>query len=146
MAHFAELDSNNIVKRVIVVSDRDNTDENGAENESCGIAFCQTLFGENTNWKQTSYNNRIRKSFAGKGMVYNESLDMFIAQKPYESWTLDSSGDWNPPIATPELTEEEETAGKFYIWNDEAYQGDTATPKTLGWELITPPAPAVEEE
>ena len=145
MAHFAELDSNNIVKRVIVVSDRDNTDENGAENESSGITFCQTLFGQNTNWKQTSYHGNFRKSFAGKGMIYNESLDMFIIQKPFDSWTLDSSGDWNPPFAVPELTEEEENSGKYYIWDEQAYQGDTSTPKTLGWVLITPPAPEEEE-
>ena len=129
MAHFAELDSNNIVKRVIVVSDRNNTDENGVENESCGIAFCQTLFGSNTIWKQTSYNNRIRKSFAGTGMIYDESLDMFIFQKPYGSWTLDSSGDWNPPIEKPALTEDQ--IG-YYRWNETVYQSDN----TIGWEFI----------
>lgn len=129
MAHFAELDSNNIVKRVIVVSDKDNTDENGVENESSGIDFCQTLFGSNTIWKQTSYNNRIRKTFAGTGMIYDESLDMFIIQKPFESWTLDSSGDWNPPIEKPELTEDQ--IG-YYQWNETAYQSDNTT----GWEFI----------
>lgn len=134
MAHFAELDSNNIVKRVIVVSDRDNTDENGAENESCGITFCQTLFGESTIWKQTSYNNRTRKSFAGKGMVYNESLDMFIGYQPFGSWTLDSSGDWNSPIVQPSLTESQ--VG-YYEWNEENYQSDNTT----GWVFVdtTPP-------
>jgi hypothetical protein len=146
MAHFAELDENNVVKRVIVVSNGDTTNANGIEEEAVGVSFCRRLFGDHTNWKKTSYNHKFRKTFAGRGMIYDESLDMFITQKPHESWTLDSSGNWNPPIAIPELTEEEETAGKFYIWNDEAYQSDTANPKTLGWELFTPPSAPGEEE
>ena len=129
MAHFAELDSNNIVKRVVVISNNNNINSEGNEDESVGIAFCRSLYGENTNWKQTSYNNRIRKTFAGVGFAYNESLDMFVLRQPYDSWTLDSNGDWNPPIARPELTEGQ--VG-YYEWNETSYQSDNTT----GWEFV----------
>ena len=66
MAHFAELDENNIVKRVIVVNNSDCCNENGEEKEEIGIAFCERLFGGGR-WVQTSYNNNFRNRFAGKG-------------------------------------------------------------------------------
>ena len=65
MAHFAELDENNVVKRVIVVDNKDTSDANGNEVESIGVAFCQKLLGGN--WVQTSYNGNIRKHYAGIG-------------------------------------------------------------------------------
>ena len=128
MAHFAELDTNNTVKRVIVIADKD-TSTDGVEIESVGVAFCKSLYGDNTIWKQTSYNNKTRKSFAGRGMVYNESLDMFIGYQPFGSWTLDSSGDWNSPIVQPSLTEGQ--VG-YYEWNEENYQADNTT----GWVFV----------
>ena len=78
MAHFAELDDNNKVLRVIVIADSNTADANGKEKEETGIAFCQSLFGENTKWVQTSYNGKIRKVFAGSGMFYDETNDEFI--------------------------------------------------------------------
>ena len=74
MAHFAELDQNNIVTRVIVVSNEDTHDVNGVENEELGIAFCRRLFGIDTNWRQTSYNGNIRFRYAGIGYTYDEIL------------------------------------------------------------------------
>lgn len=82
MAHFAELDENNNVIRVIVVSDKDTCDESGVENESIGIAFCKSLFGEDTKWVQTSYNNKIRGKYAGIGDTYDPAKDIFIAPEP----------------------------------------------------------------
>ena len=76
MAHFAELDENNIVLRVIVVDNNDCKDENGNESEAVGIAFCQNLLGGV--WKQTSYNNNFRQKYAGIGYYYNEELDAFL--------------------------------------------------------------------
>ena len=67
MAHFAELDGNNVVLRVIVVNNSELLDASGNESESKGVAFCKSLHGENTNWKQTSYNSTFRKNFAGIG-------------------------------------------------------------------------------
>ena len=88
MAHFAQLDENNVVTQVIVVSNDDITDSNGVETESIGVAFCQKLLGANTNWKQTSYNNNMRVRYAGIGYSYNAELDAFVAPQPFASWTL----------------------------------------------------------
>ena len=69
MAHFAKLDDNNVVEKVIVVNNDDIKDNNGIESESIGIGFCQKLYGADTNWKQTSYNGNFRGKFAGIGMT-----------------------------------------------------------------------------
>lgn len=82
MAHFAELDDNNIVKQVIVVHNNELLD-NGVESEAKGTAFCQSLFGGK--WIQTSYNGNIRKNYAGIGYTYDESIDAFIPPKPEEN-------------------------------------------------------------
>lgn len=79
MAHFAQLDDNNIVTQVIVVANQELLD-NGVESEAKGIAFCQSLFGGN--WKQTSYNGNIRKNYAGIGYTYDAGRDAFIAPSP----------------------------------------------------------------
>ena len=136
MANFAELDSNNIVKRVIVISNDNNINSDGNEDESVGIAFCRSLYGENTNWKQTSYNGNIRKRFAGKGTLYDESLDAFIGVQPYPSWTLDrDTADWVSPLgAEPTLTDEQIVSDSYYRWDEDAYQADNTT----GWILETP--------
>lgn len=78
MAHFAKLDENNKVIEVIVVSNNNILDENGNENEEIGIQFCRKIQGEDTNWKQTSYNGRIRGRYAGIGMFYDETIDEFV--------------------------------------------------------------------
>ena len=75
MAHFAELDNNNIVQRVIVVNNNELL-ENGIESESKGIAFCKSLFGGS--WIQTSYNSTFRKNYAGIGFIYDAIKDAFI--------------------------------------------------------------------
>ena len=80
MAHFAELDENNIVKQVIVVHNNELLDENGNESEAKGIAFCQLLLGGN--WIQTSYNKSFRKNYAGIGYIYDPVRDAFVPPKP----------------------------------------------------------------
>lgn len=107
MAHFAQLDDNNVVTQVIVVANEELLD-NGVESEAKGIAFCQSLLGGN--WKQTSYNGTIRKRYAGIGYTYDAALDAFITPQPYPSWTLDENTDWQPPVPMP--VEE----GKHYAW------------------------------
>lgn len=109
MAHFAKLDSNNVVTQVIVVHNNELLD-NGIESEAKGIAFCQSLFGGV--WKQTSYNGNMRKNFAGIGYTYDSGRDAFIPQKPYNSWTLDESTcQWTAPVTYP-------NDGKNYSWDE----------------------------
>ena len=143
MAHFAQLDSNNVVTQVIVVSNDDTSDSNGTETESIGVAFCQKLLGADTNWKQTSYNGNMRGNYAGIGYTYMEnvatlgvgSTDIFISQQPYASWTISTSAaQWEAPITQPTLTDAEVAAGKYYVWNESNYQADNST----GWVLTTP--------
>ena len=143
MAHYAQLDENNVVTQVIVVSNDDCSDSNGTEVESIGVAFCQKLLGADTNWKQTSYNNNMRVRYAGIGYSYNAELDAFVAPQPYASWTLDSdTADWVSPLgAAPALTDEEVEARSFYRWDEDAYQEDNTT----GWVLETPEPPADPE-
>ena len=136
MAHFAQLDSNNVVTQVIVVSNDDTSDSNGTETESIGVAFCQKLLGADTNWKQTSYNGNMRVRYAGIGYSYNAELDAFVPPQPYASWTLDSdTADWVSPLgAAPTLTDDQIAAGSYYVWNESNYQSDPAT----AWVLTTP--------
>ena len=147
MAHFAQLDSNNVVTQVIVVSNDDTSDSNGVETESIGVAFCQKLLGAETNWKQTSYNGNMRGNYAGIGHTYMEnvatlgvgSTDIFISQQPYASWTISTTeAVWKAPITEPTLTDDQRAAGSYYTWNESAYQADTSDPKTAGWTLTTP--------
>lgn len=103
MAHFAQLDENNVVMQVIVVHNNDMLD-NGVESEAKGIAFCQSLFGLDTRWAQTSYNNNFRKRYAGIGFTFNPSLNAFVPPKPeqYPSWVLSEEiANWVPPIPRP---------------------------------------------
>ena len=110
MAHFAELDDNNIVLRVIVIDTADTSTAQGVEKEYIGAAFCERLFGGT--WKQTSYNAKIRKNYAGIGFSYDESKDAFIAPSPFLSWVLnEESFQWEPP--TPYPNDE-----KSYKWDD----------------------------
>ena len=112
MAHFAEINDQNIVKRIIVVHNNELLNSDGVEQESLGISFCQSLFGGN--WKQTSFNGNIRKNFAGIGFSYDSARDAFIPPKPFNSWTLDEETcQWQAPIEMPD-------DGSIYIWNEEA--------------------------
>jgi hypothetical protein len=77
MAHFAQLDQNNIVLRVIVVNNSDIM-VNGQESEAKGIAFCQSLLGADTRWVQTSYNGKFRGCYAGIGYTYISAADIFV--------------------------------------------------------------------
>ena len=100
MAHFAELNTDSVVVRVLVVKDSDTADEYGNEVEQIGIDFCTSYFGGN--WKQTSFNNRIRKHFAGINYTYYSSLDAFVPPKPHNSWLLnEETCTWYPPVETP---------------------------------------------
>jgi len=110
MAHFAEIDSNNVVLRVIVVDNKDTSTPDGTEVESIGVAFCQRLFGGN--WLKTSYNGNVRKNYAGMGYTYNARLNAFVPTKPFASWILNNdTALWDAPTPMP-------TDGKKYSWDE----------------------------
>jgi hypothetical protein len=113
MAHFAELDANNVVLRVIVVDNKDTADANGVEKEHIGAAFCERLFGGT--WKQTSYNGNIRKNYAGIGYTYQADIDAFVPPKPFASWVLNDKAQWEAPVAMP-------TDDKMYSWDEQNQQ------------------------
>ena len=112
MAHFAEIDNNNIVTRVIVVAD---------EHEADGENWCNELLGGT--WKQTSYNTKggvhllggtpFRKNYTGSGDTYDATRDAFISLTPFASWTLnESTCDWDAPVTRPD-------DGKWYKWDED---------------------------
>lgn len=117
MAHFAELNENNEVLRVVVVHNANLLNEQGQESEQKGIDFCVDLFGGR--WVQTSYNGTMRKNYAGIGYTYDPVNDWFTAPQPYPSWTLDENAQWQAPVAYP-------TDKKFYSWDE----------TTLSWKEI----------
>ena len=121
MAHFAKLDENNIVIDVLVISNDILLKTDGTESEYKGKVFLNQLFG-NATWVQTSYNGNTRKQYAGIGMSYDETNDVFILPQPFDSWTLNSNFDWEAPVSFP-------TDGNPYQWNEE----------TLSWVLVDPP-------
>jgi hypothetical protein len=111
MAHFAQLNEENLVTQVIVVANQDTADQDGVENEAIGIEFCTNLLGGT--WKQTSYNGNIRKNYAGVGYKYDAALDAFIPPQPFASWTLNNeTAQWEAPTPYP-------ADDKRYTWDEE---------------------------
>ena len=100
MAHFAELDENNIVTRVVVVADGHEAD---------GENWCANFFGGN--WKQTSYNNNIRYNYAGIDYTFDPVADAFYGPQPYPSWSLDDAYVWQAPVPYP-------ADGEDYVWDE----------------------------
>ena len=123
MAHFAELDSNNIVTRVVVVGN-DVTTAAGPLGDNDmhvdGETWCVNFF-KTPNWKQTSYNHNFRKQYAGKDYTFDSAKDKFISPQPYDSWALDGNDDWQAPVTHPT-----DTTDKMIGW-DEPGQQWTAT-------------------
>lgn len=104
MAHFAQLDENNQIIQVIVVNNSDCGDLAFPDSEPVGIAFCQSIFGGDTKWVQTSYNSNFRRQYASIGGAYSAALDVFISPQPFPSWTLNEfDGLWEPPVPKPEV-------------------------------------------
>jgi hypothetical protein len=133
MASFAKLNSENIVITVVSVVNEVLKDSNGIEQENIGIEFLKSLYGQDTNWKKTSYNTvggihllggtPFRKNHAGIGFTYDLQRDAFIAPKPFNSWILNETTClWNAPVAYPV----DNNVNNIYKWNEEI----------LNWELI----------
>tara|TARA_R100000544_G_C2217757_1_gene55582 strand:+ start:689 stop:1036 length:348 start_codon:yes stop_codon:yes gene_type:complete len=112
MAHFAKLGAGDIVVAVHVVSN------DVATTEQAGVDFLNNLYNTRDVWKQTSYNNNIRKNYAGIGYSYDPSRDAFIPPKPYTSWILnEETCQWEAPVALPDTENR-------YKWNEETQQWD----------------------
>jgi hypothetical protein len=126
MAHFAELDENNMVLRVIVVNNDDIENLEFPESEPIGITFCQSIFGDNTFWKQTSYNGNFRGVFASSGDFYVPSADVFLRSEIPASWTLNTeTGKWEAPISKPEVPN-----GYAAVWDDISQEWDIILDRT----------------
>jgi hypothetical protein len=112
MAHYAFLDSNNVVTEVITGKD---------ETELIDGLDTETWYGNFRGQvcKRTSYNNNIRKQYAGVGFTYDAIKDQFVRPQPFASWTLDSNNDWQAPTAKP-------NDGKMYRWDE----------SSLAWVVI----------
>jgi hypothetical protein len=131
MSHFAKVEDGIVTQ--VIVAEQDFID---------GLTDADS-------WVQTSYNTRggkhydpetreedggtaLRKNYAGIGYTYDADRDAFIPPQPYPSWTLiESTCLWECPIEMPVPTDEEEAAGQYYIWDEEAHQADN----TQGWVL-----------
>ena len=112
MANFAQLNEKYIVTQVIVVNNETIDNLPFPESEPMGVAFCQSLLGPTTNWKQTSYNASFRKNYAGIGFAYDPVLDAFIPPQPYPSWLLNTTTcQWEAPVPYP-------NDGKTYVWDE----------------------------
>ena len=136
MAHFAEINEDNIVLGVMVVDNKFLLDENGIEQESLGIEHLKSVLGQEKRFLQTSYNTfdgvhkngetPIRKNYAAPGMAYHEDIDAFVVPKPFPSWILnESKGVYLPPVGYPNTPE-------HWTWNE----------NTLSWELY----PSISEQ
>jgi hypothetical protein len=120
MAYFAKLGTGNIVEQVISINNAVITDANGVEQEQLGVDFINKLYNTRDVWKQTSYNNNIRKNYAGIGYQYDQTRDAFIAPKPFNSWILnEDTCRWESSIPYPQ-------DNNRYNWNEQ----------TLSWDLI----------
>ena len=121
MAHFAKINSDNIVEIVHVVNNAVITKEDGTEDETKGKEFLNSLFGSAT-WVQTSYNNNFRKNYAAVGYTYDSIRDAFIPPKPYNSWVLnEDTCQWESPVEFPD-------ANNRYNWNEENQEWDYVGP------------------
>jgi len=105
MSHFAKIDKDNLVTNVIV------SEQDFINSGAVGDSFL---------WVQTSYNNNFRNQFGGVGATYDKTNDVFISSKPFASWTLDTSFDWQPPTAMP-------VDDKMYSWNEDTQAWDEVT-------------------
>lgn len=124
MAHFAKYDSEFLVAEVIVIANAVVDNLPFPESEPIGVEFCKSLYGQDTNWAQTSYNASFRFNYAGVGYTFDPAANggsgAFITPKPYPSWLLNTTTyQWEAPVPYPD-------DGKQYYW-DEA---------TLSWVLV----------
>jgi hypothetical protein len=120
MAHYALINSDNIVVNVITGVDENviQTDLDGSEvggsSEAWEQFYASRPWFEGLTCKRTSYNGNIRANFAGVGYTYDPTFDVFIAPQPYSSWKLDyTTYQWVAPVAMPD-----EIVGYIWKWSE----------------------------
>jgi hypothetical protein len=106
MAHFAELNINNKVLRVVVACNQDIANNGGEQSEQAAEHFKKVckLSENGVKWVQTSYNNSFRKKYAGTGDIFDPLKNKFISEQPFPSWSLDANDDWQAPVTYPSIT------------------------------------------
>jgi hypothetical protein len=125
MAYFAKLGKGNIVEQVISINNSVITDSNGIEQEQLGVDFINKLYNTRDVWKKTSYNNNIRKNYAGIGFQYDQTRDAFISPKKFDSWVLnEDTCRWEAPVSMPTTVLEK---NQYYSWNE----------SIVNWEIKT---------
>ena len=145
MAYFAELNSSNVVLRVVSISN-EQVNENGGDYSTQAEDYVKTVVPYSTGgtgWKQTSYNNNARKQYAGVNFSYDSAKNVFIAPQPFSSWSLDSNNDWQAPVAYPSNIYKDSNPLSIY-WDDTNsrwlgdYQGNSYAwnPDTSQWSSI----------
>lgn len=119
MAGFAQLNENNVIIDIVVISDDDILDDNGNLSEELGVARLKSILGQHTNWIMV----KDSKPFAQIGGSYDENRNTFIPIKPFPSWILNEDTlEWDAPTPIP---------GENYVWNEE----------TLSWDEVIVPEP-----
>lgn len=141
MAHFAELDINNIVIRVLTACNQDIANNGGELSEQAATYFQSytPLSSNGVKYIQTSYNHNFRGRFAGVGMIYKQDIDKFIISKPFASWSLDENGVWKAPVAAPTILLD--SNNKFYnlIWDetDQKWISTDSNNTSFEWDTST---------
>jgi hypothetical protein len=144
MAHYAELDINNKVIRVLTACNQDIATHGGELSEEAANYFgTYTPFSENgVKWVQTSYNNNFRKQYAGIGYTFDFAKNKFIAPQPFASWSLDANDDWQAPVAYPTVTTYGDNVVYRISWDesnlrwigkDDQQNTFAWSPETLSW-------------
>lgn len=112
MAHFAQLDSNNVVIGVFAVDNADILDDDGNEVEQLGIDICKATVDPSGTFIQTSFNGNFRIRYASLGGVYDPLREAFIPPCPYNSFVFNETTlDWDAPVPYPD-------DGKHYYWDE----------------------------
>lgn len=120
MAHFAQIDESNDVLEVVVIGNNDINNLPFPESEPVGLAFCQSLYGADTLWKQTSYNGNFRRQYAAVGGFYYPPLDVFVSPKPFPSWVFRTTdATWQAPVPMPTIP-----PNYMAVWNEDYLEWD----------------------
>ena len=141
MAHYAELDINNKVIRVLTACNQDIANNGGEQSEQAAEHFKKVcpFSKEGVKWVQTSYNNNFRKQYAGIGYTFDSTKNKFISPQPYLSWSLDANDDWQAPVAYPTVTTYGDNVRYFISWDESNLRwiGKDNQQNTFAWSPET---------